>query len=50
MASGIGGNLFSAYWEPATMVSVGASTAVTGLISGGLAMVFVNWKEFDKYP
>jgi len=42
--------MFSAYCEPMSVVSAGASTAVTGLIAGGLALVIVNWKEFDKYP
>ena len=31
-------------------MAVGASTAVTGLVAGGIALLLVNWKEFDKYP
>jgi len=48
--SGIGGNLFSCYANNIAQTAVGCSTSVTGILAGALAMVFVNWKEFDKYP
>jgi rhomboid protease GluP len=58
--SGIGGNLFSALCYPTKFGSVGASTAIFGLIATlvrilhtsclQLAVVFVNWKALDRSP
>lgn len=48
-ASGIGGNLFSAYWKP-TESSIGASTAINGVLTGILAMILVNWSAFNGNP
>ena len=45
IASGIGGNLFSAVCQNGK--SVGASTADFGILTGLLSMIFVNWKAFD---
>lgn len=48
--AGIGGNLFSALCYPSKGGSVGASTAIFGLIATLLAIVFVNWKALDRSP
>jgi len=47
-AAGIGGNIFSSCIndEP----SVGASTAVFGVLTGQAAMIIVNWSAFNSYP
>ena len=45
MASGIGGNMFSSCLS--NNLSVGASTADFGILTGLLAMVFVNWDSFS---
>eukprot|EP01017_Pseudomicrothorax_dubius_P030292 TRINITY_DN3766_c0_g1_i1.p1 TRINITY_DN3766_c0_g1~~TRINITY_DN3766_c0_g1_i1.p1 ORF type:complete len:302 (+),score=88.24 TRINITY_DN3766_c0_g1_i1:74-979(+) len=45
--SGIGGNLFSSLISSG--ISVGASTAVFGLLGSQLAFLIVNWRAFD-YP
>jgi rhomboid protease GluP len=44
-ASGFGGNLFSACLT--INPSVGASTSDFGILTGLLAMVFVNWSAFN---
>ena len=43
--SGFGGNLFSALCQDTN--SVGASTAVCGILAGCLAMIIANWSAFD---
>ena len=48
-ASGIGGCLFSAYWKPLDS-SIGASTAINGVLTGILAMILVNWNSFNGNP
>ena len=47
--SGIGGCLFSAYWKPFDS-SIGASTAINGVLTGILAMILVNWSAFNGNP
>jgi rhomboid protease GluP len=44
MITGIGGNLLSACIMPASY-SVGASTAVFGLVGYLIAYVFTNWQQ-----
>ena len=41
LASGLGGNLFSAYCSDSP--SVGASTCINGVVTGLLAILLVNW-------
>lgn len=41
LASGIGGNLFSSSLN--TSSSVGASTAINGVVTSLLAMIIINW-------
>jgi len=41
LGSGIGGNLFSSYLQ--TSSSVGASTAINGIVTSLLAMLIINW-------
>jgi len=41
LASGIGGNLFSSFFS--RKKSVGASTAINGVVTSLLAMIIVNW-------
>lgn len=48
IVSGIGGNAFSCLCSNSR--SVGASTAIFGLIGGLLAMIIVNWKALDRNP
>jgi len=40
--SGIFGNLFGSYVEKSDK-SIGAYTAISGLLTGILAVIFVNW-------
>ena len=49
IVSGFGGILFSCVCSRGEM-SVGASTAIFGLVGGFLALVIVNWKAFDRNP
>ena len=49
VCSGVAGNLFSAMCEH-DMVSVGASTAINGLLTGILAMILANWEAFSGNP
>ena len=44
--SGIGGNLFSAYFNPHSE-SIGASTSINGVLTSMLAMVLINWSGFS---
>ena len=44
---GIGGNLLSAVINPAAY-SVGASTAVFGLVGYYLAYIFTNWQQMGN--
>lgn len=46
LASGVGGNLFSALCQDTN--NVGASTAVCGILAGCLAMIIANWSAFDS--
>ena len=48
--SGIGGNLFSSACNFSNNDSVGASTAINGLLTGMLAVVVVNWSAFTGNP
>ena len=41
----VGGNLFSSAISKSP--SVGASTAIMGILTGALAMLFVNWQAFN---
>jgi len=47
LASAIGGNLFGALLSTAD--SVGASTAIVGLLGAYIGWLIVNWKALD-YP
>lgn len=49
LAAGIGGNIFSSLCSFGTR-TVGASTAIFGLVGGMLALVIVNWKALDRSP
>jgi len=49
ICSGMGGVLFSCICAKHD-TSVGASTAIYGLLGGFLAMIIVNWKAFDRHP
>lgn len=49
LAAGVGGNIFSSLCNYGGR-SVGASTAIFGLLSGLLALVLVNWKALDRSP
>ena len=42
--------MFSALCFPSKFGSVGASTAIYGLIATLLAMIVVNWKSLDRSP
>ena len=44
-SSGIGGNLLSVLCVKTN--SVGASTAINGILTGLLAIVLVNWNAFS---
>ena len=48
--SGIGGNVFSSACMYDGDNSVGASTAINGLLTGMLAVVVVNWSAFTGHP
>ena len=49
-ASDIGGNIFSALCNPSKNESVGASSALFGLVGTLISIVVVNWKAFDRSP
>mmetsp|Transcript_25194 Transcript_25194/g.18991 ORF Transcript_25194/g.18991 Transcript_25194/m.18991 type:complete len:265 (-) Transcript_25194:29-823(-) len=49
ICSGMGGILFSMICAR-NEISVGASTAIYGLIGGFLSLIVVNWKAFDRHP
>jgi len=48
IVSGVGGIVFSCCCN--SSISVGASTAIFGLLGGLLGMVIVNWKALDRSP
>jgi hypothetical protein len=45
----IGGNLFSSVVSPSTD-SVGASTAICGMLTGMLGLIIINWNAFNGNP
>ena len=48
LISGIGGNIFSDLINPSeTIIKVGASTSLFGIIGVILAYVIINWKGLD---
>lgn len=46
----IGGNIFSSVCQFTGDNSVGASTAINGLLTGLLAVIIVNWSVFNGNP
>ena len=49
LVSGLAGNLFSAMCDHNSR-SVGASTAINGLLTGVLAVILANWEAFTGNP
>lgn len=47
MISGIGGNVFSALIEDS--LSVGASTAINGILAAYLGYLLINWKALEPF-